>query len=336
MEIAEYVPLSSLTTFRIGGPARYVITVYTKADVLAARAFARERELPMRILGGGSNILAHDEGYPGVLVRIAADAYTRQEESAEEVVLRVSGGMSWDALVATTITQGWHGLAPLSYIPGSVGAAPVQNIGAYGAEVGAQIRGMECVNLATGEESSITALQAGFGYRTSIFKAYPELLIWSVDFVLSKQDTSSANYADLQKWFTAHELPVTSHNVRSALYEIRGRKFPDLRVHGTAGSFFKNPIIPESRQTDFALAYPDCPMYATGLGTKIPAAYLIDKVAHMRGMRMGSVGTMESQALVVVNYGGATYHDVDELAQRIVATVYDRTHIQLEREVVTL
>jgi len=337
MEMREHVPLAPLTTFKIGGSARYFATITTLNELREAVQFAQEAKLPFFVLGGGSNTLVEDKEYPGVmlLMRITGVEW-RTEGNITEVV--VGAGESWDEFVVETIEKNLWGLENLSYVPGTVGAAPIQNIECYGAESGKFITQVDAYDAVRGEVVSLTHTECMFAYRTSIFKLRPELIVTHVHFQLSKNPSPNISYKDLKFWFCERAQMVPSQReIREALRQIRGRKFPDLGEYGTAGSFFKNPILSKEKTEIFQRQFTECPIYQLPDGeSKIPVAWLIEHVLQMKGIREGDVGTWPTHALVIVNYGKATYKDVSDYAEKIVSLIDEKTGIVIEREVVLL
>jgi UDP-N-acetylmuramate dehydrogenase len=329
------VPLSELTTMRVGGPAKYLFDVDAISDINIALETSAHEKIPIAILGGGSNILPEDTGFAGVLLR-SADTRIEYDERSNLVV--VGAGASWDAFVAAYLERGYSGLENLSGIPGTVGASPVQNIGAYGKEVGESIKWVEAYDLFERRVVCLERNACAFGYRESIFKRRPEFFIMRVAFMLEKKTLGDIRYKDLSAWFSQKPTIVpTPLAIREAVLDIRGRKFPDLTRYGTAGSFFKNPIVPRSVANRLRERFPEAPLFPMNDGTfKTSAAWLIDHAAHMRGSRDGDVGSWERQALVLVNYGKATAQEVSEFADDVALAVWSACGIRLEREVVPL
>lgn len=329
------VPLSALTTMKVGGPARVLADVGSVSEIVEVLEFAKSEQLSVSIMGGGSNTLASDIGFPGIILR-SSDARVEFDESSSAV--RACAGVPWDAFVAMCVARGYFGLENLSGIPGTVGASPIQNIGAYGKEVGEMITRVEAFDLRQRKIVTLDGEECEFAYRDSVFKRRSELFILSVTFQLFREASPDIHYRDLAEWFSGRSIKKpTPIEVRDAVLAIRARKFPDLRTHGTAGSFFKNPIVPKVVADKLALRFPQMPRYPTqGDSFKLSAAWLIDKVAGLRGARDGNVGSWEGQALVLVNYGGATSADVDAFADRVARAVKDVSGITLEREVTAI
>jgi UDP-N-acetylmuramate dehydrogenase len=341
MTLDENVPLSSLTTFKIGGNARYVATCKNSDDIKTALALSREGGLPWYVIGGGSNILASDDGYAGVIIRIVMkgfsfDSISTDEDGKKVVHVTAEAGVVWDELVEESASRGLWGLENLAGIPGLVGGAPVQNIGAYGADVSETILFVDTFNTATEETQRFTKEECGFAYRDSRFKKDPSLIILRVVFQLQKESMPRTNYPDLNKLITEGEELTTSVSIAHAVREIRAKKFPDLHKEGTAGSFFKNVVIPTKHFEELVSKYPELPGFKvndTGRFTKIPLAWILDHVLHLKGHTQGLVRLFENQPIVLVAKDGATSHDVDALARHVEQLVLEATGITLEREV---
>ncbi len=351
MEIQEQVPLSSLTTFKVGGAAQYVIHCGNVEDIKSALAFAGERALPWYVLGGGSNVLASDEGYAGVIIQPMLTGI-RFEEGMEEthgnsssVSVTAAAGEAWDPFVQACVGRELWGLENLAGIPGLVGGAPIQNIGAYGADVSQTISLVEALDTVTGEIKSFSNAECAFGYRDSIFKRTAQYIVLRVIFSLSKNAAPHTSYADLTVYQEKNGPLSTPQEIAAAVREIRARKFPDLRVSGTAGSFFKNPFITQEHYDVLLDKYPELPGFPVEIkepastssearaAVKIPLAWILDKVLDLRGHALGPVRLFEQQPLVVVAEKGATAHDVDVLGKEIEKKVFDATQIVIEREV---
>ncbi len=331
----ERIPLSSLTTLRVGGDARFVIECASVNDVREAISFARSSELPWRVLGGGSNVLASDTGYEGVLLLITIPGITTVDEGAY-VHLTAGAGVWWDDLVKEASEKGLWGLENLAGIPGTVGAAPVQNIGAYGAETKDTLVSVEVYDSERNEVRTLTNAECAFEYRESKFKHDRSLVIVSVTFRLQKEGVPSVAYKDLA--FAAEQGVdlSTPWAIAEAVRTIRSRKFPDITVEGTAGSFFKNPTVSEETFAKLKATYPELPGFPNADGIKIPLAFVLDKVLMLRGYTVGPVSLFREQPLVLVASNGATEKDIDTFANEIALRVFEVTGISIEREVQSL
>lgn len=285
------------------------------------------------ILGEGSNVLFVKD-FGGVVVHPALKGIEILREDCEKIVVKASAGESWDSLVAYCVERNWSGLENLSLIPGSVGSSPVQNIGAYGVEVKDRVIEVEGFFTDECRLRTLTKDECRFGYRNSIFKNEYKgrFLITSVSFELDKNPTFVLNYGNVEKEFLSRPSQNLS-TLRETIISIRNSKLPDPVKLGNAGSFFKNPVIPEEQYNSLRKKYPSIPSYEAGAGTrKIPAAWLIE-MSGWKGVRMGNTGTFPSQPLVIVNYGGATGREIYEFAIRIMESVEEKSGIRLELEV---
>lgn len=307
---------------------------FDEADDLAA-LFERERPGQWMVLSGGNNVLFTAD-YEGLLITPVSQRIELLEEQGDEVVVRADAGVEWDDLVAWSVERGLWGLENLSLIPGKVGAAPVQNIGAYGAEAKDTIRTIHWVDTAEGcRKVAMDASEARFGYRESIFKheLKGRAIITAVDFVLHRTAAPRIGYGDVEREVMARG-GISLTNIREAICAIRRSKLPDTAVLGNAGSFFKNPVVERSVAERLLAEWPDMPHYpaADADHTKLAAGWLIDR-AGLKGYRSGKVGVHDRQALVLVNYGGATGSEVIELAHFVMNQVEARFGIRIEPEV---
>ncbi len=339
-KIEQKVPLSGLSTFKVGGDASYLLRVERADEIQEALEFAKEKDIPVLFLGGGSNMLFEDKGFQGLVLKLDIKGIAEEEGKGgrEEVILRAGAGEEWDSFVAWTIEHGYFGLENLSAIPGTVGAAPIQNIGAYGVEAKDFIESVEVFDAETMRTKTLSNAECRFGYRTSIFKTAEgsNLIVTSVSWKLSKDPNVKIGYKDLARHFGENASPLP-HEVRKAVTEIRGRKFPDLATHGTAGSFWKNVICDSVLAEKLQSEYPDMPVYDAGEGKKkISTAYILDRICGLKNFREGNVGLYENQTLVVVNYGGATAEEIRNFIAKVKAIVKERTGISLEEEVVMM
>ncbi len=332
--ILEHVSLARFTTFKTGGPARYFISVETPAELGAAVAFAEAKQLPLFVLGGGSNVLVPDDGYHGVVAHIQLRGISYVDVSATQVEVTAAAGESFDELVAETTKRGMWGLENLSAIPGTVGATPVQNVGAYGVEVADSIVSVAVFNRETGGNEVLSTAACGFGYRDSCFKhaAGAKYIITSVTFLLSRIPQPQLSYADLALLEAAGEQ--TPETIRTAVIAIREAKFPDWSVVGTAGSFFKNPIITSEAAALLHAEYPALPLYPTAdTKVKVSLGFVLDKICGVRGYVRGATRLYEKQALVLVADSGATTTDILNFADEIAHIVCAKTQLHIEREV---
>jgi UDP-N-acetylmuramate dehydrogenase len=331
MIFQENITLAPYTTFKIGGPARFFCIVTSIEEVKEAVIFARSKNISFFVLGGGSNLLISDHGYEGLVIKIEIKYLISNSKSPISCV-SVGAGENWDNVVAWTLEQGCNGLENLSSIPGTVGAAAVQNIGAYGVEVSQYIHTVHAIDTKTLEEVSLTSVECDFGYRNSLFKFQKgKYIITSVDFVLKRDGKVNTEYKDVKEYINNQ---VTPSDVRKIIIDIRRKKLPDWNAWGTAGSFFKNPIVAAEKYAELKKMYADMPGYPESDGKiKIPLGWVLEYVCQIKGIMQGNVGTYEKQALVVVTRPGASATDVVAFTSDIMKQVNNKTGIVVEAEV---
>lgn len=328
IEAKEQVPLSTLTTFKVGGPARAVYDCVSEADVREAIARAGAQSLPFYVLGEGSNVVASDRGYDGVIIRIRDESLAFDGET-----VRAGAGVNWDTLVREAASRGLWGIENLAGIPGTTGAAPVQNIGAYGAELIQVFDSVEVLDTATGKTFPFSKDDCQFGYRDSRFKHEHGLVILSVKLRLTAKGAPKIEYKDLLAAREAGKDLSTPQAIGDVVREVRSHKFPDLKEYGTAGSFFKNPILSQEAYSRLVERFGEVPTFPNPNGIKIPLAFVLDRVLEMRGFRLGKAFLFGSQPLVLTLDPGGTAADIEALAQLVEEKVRDATGIQIEREV---
>jgi UDP-N-acetylmuramate dehydrogenase len=341
--IHENVPLAPLTTFGIGGPARYFIDAPDDTTVLDAMHWAGERNLPVFVLGGGSNLLIADSGFPGLVVKIGIGGIEWTGNGGHTIV-RAGAGEEWDGLVALCVERDLAGIECLSGIPGSVGGTPVQNVGAYGQEVSEVLMKVRVYDRNTDRICELPKNECGFTYRTSIFNtvARDRYVVLNVTYALTPNGAPAIRYPDVQREFEGKASTPTLEDVRAAVRRIRARKAM-LLVEGdadcrSAGSFFKNPVITERQFAELRnIAGLGVPRYPAAPGyVKTAAAWLIEQAGFSKGYSSGAVGLSTKHTLALVNKGGATASDVLRLAREIRARVRDRFGIRLMPEPVLL
>lgn len=327
--------LKTLTTLKVGGTTTCVDieTVEELEEVLALLRRTGER---WYVLGGGSNVLALDAGFDGVVLRMRIQGMEYREENGS-VVVRVGGGVEWGAFVIDTVERGLWGVENLAGIPGTVGAAPVQNIGAYGVEVEQSITHVEAFDTELSRVVTIAKDMCKFSYRTSAFKNQKRYIITSVHFMLSRTYSPRTHYKDIAFELQNYSGELTPQFLAETVTRIRSKKFPDITKEGTAGSFFKNPILPIEEYHHLTKRYEALPSYPAGEGlVKIPAAYILDVILHLRGYAVGRVRCFETQPLVIVTKEGASAEEIEKFAEEIEKKVFAVTKIKIEREVQTI
>ena len=331
----EHVSLAPLTTLGVGGKARFFIEAHTEEDIEDALAFARQHTLPLFTLGEGSNVLVPDAGVEGVVLKNGMRDIAF-EDSGESVVLVAGAGALWDAVVDAAGARTIFGIENLAGIPGSLGGAVVQNIGAYGAELANVFEYADVIDTTTGESKRITLSDAAFAYRTSFFKEHRTCVIVRVALRLVQSAVPNISYPDLARSRASGEPLATPTDIARAVRAIRAKKFPQNSEEGTAGSFFKNPIIPHELADSLAQRFSGLPFFPQADGrVKISLAWLLDKTLSLKGYAKGRARLYEKQPLVIVTRAGATAAEVDALAREVAERVLKATGIAIEREVET-
>jgi UDP-N-acetylmuramate dehydrogenase len=335
LTIQSNVSLKSYNTFGIDVTTRYLVEVDNDQDIQTLLQLPDIQSLPKLILGGGSNLLLTQD-FNGLVIKINIKGIETVKENQDYVWLRAGAGESWHEFVMYCVERGLGGIENLSLIPGTVGAAPMQNIGAYGVEIKDTFDRLEAVDIATGVKRIFTNADCRFGYRDSVFKNEEkgQYIISNVLFRLDKNPVFHISYGDIQK--TLEQMSVKELTIKAiseAVIKIRRSKLPDPAEIGNAGSFFKNPEIPASQYEALKNEHPDLPGYIINEEiVKVPAGWLIEQCG-WKGKRLGNIGVHARQALVLVNYGGGKGIEIKQLAERIQASVEERFGICLHTEV---
>lgn len=335
LKVRPGASLQAHNSLALPAVAEYLCTVTTREELAEAMAFAREKGLPVSILGGGSNTLLRRR-VPGVVILVANRGLEVVEEDETAVSIAVAAGENWHRLVMTCLDRGWYGLENLALIPGSVGAAPIQNIGAYGVELSAFLQSVEVVDLATGENRVMDAHACELAYRDSIFKhgLKDRVLIWTVRLRLSRVPAVNLTYPELARAIGDTSPPPAE--VAAAVIRLRQSKLPDPERVPNAGSFFKNPVLETEAAGRLVEACPDIPRFPLEDGrVKFPAAWLIDR-AGWKGVRRGNVGVHPRQALVVVHYGKGDSEEILLFSKEIESDIKQKYNIDLEMEPVIM
>jgi len=345
MQVQENVPLAPLTTFRIGGAARFFVEAKSIADVEASVRYALTKDLPLFILGGGSNLVVADSGWPGLVLKIAITGIEQRTAATDDGrgLFDAGAGESWDRFVSHAVMAHCAGVECLSGIPGSVGGTPVQNVGAYGQEVSSTIESVEVFDLKDNQVRELCNEACGFSYRSSIFNTTERgrFIILRVTFALLPDGEPYLEYADLKRHFEGRETAPNLAETREAVRHIRARKGmlivegdPDSR---SAGSFFKNPVLSEEQHEDLKkradakkltiTSYP-----ALEKSRKVSAAWLVEHSGFTRGYGFGHAGISSKHALAIVNRGGATAAEILALKDQIQQRVEEIWGVRLEAE----
>ena len=333
--IEKQVELSSHTTMGVSATAQYVARIGSVEVLIEALNWAKKNEVAVLVLGGGSNVLLPTY-YEGLVLLIELHKRVIIEEDEDSIDLLVGAGENWHDLVRWTVENGWMGLENLALIPGSVGAAPIQNIGAYGVEVEKYIAKVQYIHTESMELCWIDRSQCDFSYRNSIFKKElkAKAVITGVHFRLPKKADTKADYESLRRFLNLQGIQKPSQKqIFDAVIQVRQSRLPDTQILGSCGSFFKNPLVPKEQVQSLKSRFPDIKTYPMEGGySKVAAGWLIDKAVG-KGFRTGQIGTYEQQALVIVHYGGADGDAVREFASFVRAKVVEMFGISLEAEV---
>ncbi|WP_219272733.1 UDP-N-acetylmuramate dehydrogenase [Pseudomonas sp. Xaverov 83] len=333
LQVQAQVSLKPFNSFGIDVRARLFAEARNDADVREALAYAAGQQLPLLVIGGGSNLLLTQD-IDALVLRMASQGIRVVQDDGVQVVVEAEAGEAWHPFVLWTLAQGFSGLENLSLIPGTVGAAPMQNIGAYGVEIKDVFSGLTALDRQTGELRDFSLAECNFAYRDSLFKhEVGRWLILRVRFALSRAVHLKLEYGPVQQRLTEQGITqATPSDVSRAICSIRSEKLPDPAVLGNAGSFFKNPLVSQALAAELQLEYPDLVAYPQADGQmKLAAGWLIDK-AGWKGFRDGDAGVHRLQALVLVNYGAATGQEIAGLALRIQQDIEKRFKVVLEME----
>jgi UDP-N-acetylmuramate dehydrogenase len=331
--IKEDFNLQSYNTFQVAASARYFIELSSIDDIRDFLSSSLAAMRPRFILGGGSNVL-FTKDFEGVILHPTLSGVESQASRNHTVMIRVGAGESWDGFVEYCVNRNLGGIENLSLIPGTVGASPVQNIGAYGTEVGNLIESVEAIHLENGKTMKLSSGECRFSYRDSIFKneLKDNALITQVTFRLNDEPRFNTEYPGLE--LEMQNYPETSlQTIRQAIIAMRERKLPDPGKIGNAGSFFKNPMVSQEQASSLRRFFPDMPVYPLQDGrVKLSSAWLIEK-SGWKGRKWGKTGTYKLQPLILVNHGGASGEEIYRCALKIQQAVMDKFAIRLEMEV---
>ncbi len=337
MNILQDVSLKDYSTMRLGGKAAYMVDVHERNEVVGAVEWAESQKLPFIVVGGGSNIVWKDEGFPGLVIVNKIMRFEEQNEDGENYYVTVGAGENWDSVVERVTAKGATGIECLSLIPGTAGATPVQNVGAYGQEVKDTIATIEVYDSKEKRFNTLQAFECGFGYRTSRFKTVDRgrFVIISVTFHLRLSDPAEPYYAAIDSYLKEHNIQnPTPMTLRYAVKSIRMSKLPDPAEVANNGSFFANPIVDLETYNSIISANPNAPSWHVGANQfKIPAAWLIEQAGFkdFHDSETG-MGTWPSQPLVMVNESAKTTADLIAFKQKIVDGVQEKFGITLEQE----
>lgn len=335
MDVMTNISLKQYTTMKLGGETRYMATADSAGDVVSLYRNAQKENLPIFVLGGGSNVITHDEVFEGIVLLNKIKGFEVISETDETADVKIGAGEVWDEVVEKAIELGLQGIEAMSGIPGTAGAAPVQNVGAYGQEIADTLISLEAYDSKTDTIVTISADECDFSYRNSIFrdKEKGRYCILNITLRLNKAEPKPPYYASLQRYIDENDIrEVNLSVIRVAVLNIRSEKLPDPAELPSAGSFFKNALIEKWKLEELQREYSDIPNYAMSDGRyKIPTGWLIDK-AGLRGYRSHGMRVYEKNALVLVNDSATGYDDLAAIREEIVQIVFDKFGIKIEQE----
>jgi len=335
MEVHTNIPLKNYTTMRLGGPAHFMVEARTAEEVKLIYENAASKNLPVFILGGGSNVIARDEGFAGLIIRVRIPGFEIVADDMNTTTIKIGAGENWDSIVKRTVDMRLSGIEAMSMIPGTTGAAPVQNVGAYGQEIADTLVSLEAYDA---QNKSIVVLQnadCNFAYRDSIFRGDQKgrYVITSITLKLSKSLPQPPFYEALQTYFDTNNIKIfTQETVRDAVIAIRTEKLPDPTVTPNTGSFFKNSIVENWQLTELQKTYPDMKVFDMGNGTsKIPTGWLIEQTG-LKGQVLHGMKIHDKNALVLINESATSYSDLAAARDEIIGAVRDKFRIIIEQE----
>lgn len=335
MDIHTNISLKSLTTMKLGGPAKFFAEVRTVQELHDLYSDAIAKNIPVFVLGGGSNVIAHDEGYPGLILRIRIPGFETIADDLYSTTIKVGAGEVWDDVVKRTVEMNLSGIEALSAIPGSAGAAPVQNIGAYGQEISETLVSLEAYDTQAKQIVTLQNADCEFSYRHSLFRGSQQgrYIITSITLKLSKTLPAPPFYDSLQKYFDEHSISIfTQQVVRDAVSTIRAEKLPDPAVRPSAGSFFKNAIVESWQMDELRAKFPDIVSYEMGNNTyKLSSGWLIEKTG-LKGQTLHGMYINDKNALVLINDSAQSYADLASARDEIINHVRDMFQVVLEQE----
>lgn len=335
MDIHTNIPLKNLTTMKLGGPAKYFAEAHSVQELHELYSNAQTKNIPVFILSGGSNVIAHDEGYDGLILRIRIPGFEVITDDLNTTTIKVGAGELWDDVVRRSVEMRLSGIEAMSAIPGYAGAAPVQNIGAYGQEIADTLTSLEAYDTQTHRIITLQNADCEFSYRHSIFRGGEQgrYIITSITLTLSKNLPTAPFYDSLQVYFDEHLVTVfTQQVVRDAVIAIRTDKLPDPVIHPNSGSFFKNALIESWQRDELLAAFPNAKTYDMGDGkVKIPSGWLIE-TAGFKGKLLHGIRVNEKNALVLINESATSYAELASARDEIINTIRDTFRIDIIQE----
>lgn len=335
MDIHTNIPLKNFTTMKIGGNARFMADVHTAEEVATVCRNAKAQALPVFVLGSGSNVIARDDGFPGIVIHVRIMGFEIIADDLNSTTIRIGAGEDWDETVKRTVDMRLTGIEALSAIPGTAGAAPVQNLGAYGQEIAESLQSLIAYDTTQDNFVTLQNADCGFSYRHSIFRGDQagRYIITSITLQLSKTSPQPPFYDSLQAYLDAHNVQLfTQDIIRQAVIDIRTNKLPDPDLLPNSGSFFKNTIVEDWQLSDLRAINPDIPTYDMGDGRfKIPTGWLIEQTG-LKGKVLHGIKIHDKNALVLINQSATSYSDLAQARDEIIGAVRDKFKVQIEQE----
>jgi len=335
MDIHTNIPLKNFTTMKLGGNARFMTNVHSTEDVINICSKAKQESLPIFVLGGGSNIIATDKGFNGIVLHMTIPGFEIIADDINSTTIKIGAGEIWDSVVKRTVDMRLSGIETMSAIPGTAGAAPIQNVGAYGQEIADTLQSLEAYDSQDGKIVILQNSDCKFSYRDSIFRneSFGRYIITSITIKLSKNQPQPPFYESLQKYLDEHKINIyTVGIIRDAIIEVRKDKLPDPKSLPNTGSFFKNAIIEDWQLNDLRNKYPNIPAYDMGdRHYKIPTGWLIEQLG-LKGQIFHGMRVYEKNALVLINESADSYDNLVAARNEIIGKIRDNFRIEVQQE----
>lgn len=335
MNIHTNIPLKNFTTMKIGGNARFMAEIRSADEIALIYQEAKKQSLPIFVIGSGSNLIAKDETYDGIVIKIRITGFEVINDDINSTTIKIGAGEIWDSIVEKSVNMHLSGIEAMSAIPGTIGAGPVQNMGAYGQEIADTLQSVDAYDSLENKFTTLTNAECNFSYRNSIFRssAIGRYVITAVTLKLSKNLPQPPFYESLQKYFDEHNIKLyTQDIIRKSVIDIRSRKLPDPSIEPNSGSFFKNAIIEEWQINNLKAIDPNIPLHEMGNGTfKVPAGWLIES-SGLKGQIFNGIRICPNNALVLINESANSYQDLLNAKNEIIGIVRNKYGIVLEQE----
>lgn len=335
MDVHTNIPLKNYLTMKLGGPARFMVDIHDAKDVRTVCVNANKQQVAIWVLGGGSNVVATDEGFGGIIIRIRIPGFEIIEDTSNSTTIKLGAGENWDSVVKRTVDMNLTGIEAMSGIPGTAGATPVQNVGAYGQEIADTFESLEAYDLKNDQMVVLSHEECKFAYRNSIFRDEwaGRFIITSITIKLSKNLPQPPFYEGLQKLFDERSVTMyTAQIVRDTVLEIRKTKLPNPEEFPNTGSFFKNAIVDKWRVDDLHQKYPDMPAYEMPENQyKVPSGWLIEQTG-LKGQTLHGIRINEKNALVLINDSATSFNDLAMARDEVIHAVHEKFGILIEQE----